>query len=217
VPEDETDESSRAPIRLRIRQKRAVPVRERFGKWLEEQKPYVLPKSPINAAIGYIQNHWEALIRHASSGYLVIDNNVSEQHMKMIATGRKNWLFTGSEDGGEMMAIPFSMVSSCQRRGHDPFVYLCDVLDRLPDFPKQRLAEFLPDRWSPPSVADAAAIPAELDSLPDSAVVLGGDLCVPLMRCTTDRVPKATVISNRQGRGDLATASSQFTDLSAAG
>ena len=88
VPEDEADESVRAAIRLRIRQEQAVPVLERFGKWLEEQKKDVLPKSPINAAIGYVQNHWEALIRYASSGYLAIDNNVSEQHMKTIATGR---------------------------------------------------------------------------------------------------------------------------------
>jgi len=160
VPEDETDESVRAVIRLRIRQERAVPVLERFGKWLEEQKQDVLPKSPINAAIGYAQNHWEALIRYASSGYLAIDNNVSEQHMKTIATGRKNWLFTGSEEGGKTMAILFSMVSSSQRHGHDPFVYLRDVLGRLPGLPKERLAELLPDRWSPP-VGDAAAILAE--------------------------------------------------------
>jgi transposase len=161
VPEDEADESLRAAIRLRIRQERAVPVLERFGKWLEEQKQDVLPKSPINGAIGYVQNHWEALTRYASSGYLAIDNNVSEQHMKTIATGRKNWLFTGSEDGGKTMAILFSTVSSCQRHGHDPFVYLRDVLGRLPGLPKERLAELLPDRWSPPSVADATAVPVE--------------------------------------------------------
>lgn len=161
VPEDETDESLRAAIRLRIRQERAVPVLERFGKWLEEQKKDVLPKSPINAAIGYVQNHWEALIRYASSGYLAIDNNVSEQHMKTIATGRKNWLFTGSEDGGKTMAILFSVVSSCQRHGHDPFVYLRDVLGRLPGLPKDRLAELLPDRWTAPPAADTAAVPVE--------------------------------------------------------
>jgi transposase len=121
-----------------------VPVLESFRKWLEEQKLDALPKSPTYAAIGYVQNHWEALIRYASSGYLAIDNNVSEQHMKTIATGRKNWLFTGSEQGGKTMAILFSVVSSCQRHGHDPFVYLRDVLGRLPGLPKERLAELLP-------------------------------------------------------------------------
>jgi hypothetical protein len=81
--------------------------------------------------------------------------------MKTIATGRKNWLFTGSEDGGKTIAILFSMVSSCQRHGHDLFVYSRDVLGRLPGLPKERLAELLPDRWSPPSVADARAVPVE--------------------------------------------------------
>jgi transposase len=149
VPEDEPDESVRAAIRLRIRQERAVPVLDRFREWLEAQRPDVLPKSPISGAIGYVQNQWEALIRYASSGYLAIDNNVAEQHMKTIATGRKNWLFTGSENGGKTMAILFSVVSSCQRHGHDPFVYLRDVLERLPGLPKDRLSELLPDRWSP--------------------------------------------------------------------
>jgi transposase len=157
VPEDEPDESQRAAIRLRIRQERAVPVLERFRKWLEAEKPNVLPKSPISGAIGYVQNHWEALIRYASSGYLAIDNNVSEQHMKTIATGRKNWLFTGSVNGGKTMAVLFSVVSSCQRHGHDPFVYLRDVLERLPTLPKERVSELLPDRWTPPNATGATA------------------------------------------------------------
>ncbi len=127
---------------------------------LQPLRADVLPKSPINAAIGYVQNHWEALIRYASSGYLAIDNNVAEQHMKTIATGRKNWLFTGSEEGGKTMAILFSVVSSCQRHGHDPFAYLRDVLGRLPALPKERLQELLPGRWSPLKAADTTAATA---------------------------------------------------------
>ena len=150
---EDADEPARAAIRLRVRQERAVPVWEASRQWLEAQRPDVLPKSPLGGAIGYVQNNWEALKRYTSSGYLSIDNNVSEQHMKTIATGRKNWLFTGSEDGGKTMAVLFSVVSSCQRHGHDPFVYLRDVLTRLPDHPKERLAELLPDRWTPPKAS----------------------------------------------------------------
>src|SRR6516165_760120 len=157
VPDDGADKWWRAAIRLRIRQERAVPVLERFGKWLEEQRRDVLPKSPIYAAIGYVQNHWEALIRYASSGYLAIDNNLAEQHMKTVATGRKNWLFTGSENGGKTMAVLFSVVSSCERHGHDPFVYLRDVLERLPNLPQERVSELLPDRWTPPNATGATA------------------------------------------------------------
>ena len=111
--------------------------------WLEAQKQDALPKSPLGVAIGYVQNNWESLTRYTSSVYLAIDNNVSEQHMKTIAIGRKNWLFTGSENGGKTMAVLFSVVSSCQRHGHDPFAYLRDVLGRIPDLPKERLAELL--------------------------------------------------------------------------
>jgi hypothetical protein len=59
------------------------------------------------------------------------------------------------------MAVLLSMVSSCQRHGHDPFVYLRDVLSRLPDHPKERLADFLPDRWSAPKVAEPPATPKD--------------------------------------------------------
>jgi transposase len=155
------DEPTRAEIRLRIRQESAVRVLECFEKWLETEKPDVLPKSPTGGAITYVQNNWESLKRYASSGYLSIDNNVAEQHMKTIATGRKNWLFAGSENGGNTMALLFSVVSSCQRHGHDPFAYLRDVLARLPDHPKENLADLLPDRWSP---AKAAEPPATLAS-----------------------------------------------------
>jgi transposase len=151
------DESVRAAIRLRVRQERAVPVLERFKAWLDAQKPDVLPKRPLGAAIGYVQNHWEALKRYTSLGSLSIDNNASELHMNIIATWRKNWLFTGSESGGETMAVLFSLVSSCRRHGHDPFVYLRDVLGRFPDHPQDRLAELLPDHWSPPKPAEPSA------------------------------------------------------------
>ena len=156
LPPD-ADEPTRAAIRLRVRQEQSVPVQEAFEKWLDARKPDVLPKSPLGGAFGYLRNNWEALKRYTGSGYLSIDNNVSEQHMKTIATGRKNWLFTGSEAGGKTMAILFSVVSSCQRHGHDPFVYLRDVLERLPDHTRDRLADLLPDRWSPPKSADASA------------------------------------------------------------
>jgi hypothetical protein len=126
---------------LRVREYHGVSVQRTLGRY----------------TINYVQNNWGALSRYASSGYLAIDNNVAEQQMKKIATGRKNWLFTGSENGGKTMALLFSIVSSCQRHGHDPFVYLRDVLERLPTLPKARLAELLPDRWTPLSRTDPAA------------------------------------------------------------
>jgi transposase len=158
LPPD-ADEATRAAIRLRVRQEKAVRVWEDFETWLEAERPDVLPKSPLGGAFGYMRNNREALKRYTGSGYLSIDNNVSEQHMKAIATGRKNWLFTGSAAGGKTMAILFSLVSSCQRHGHDPFVYLRDVLTRLPELPKEQLVELLPDRWKPAETAEPPGEP----------------------------------------------------------
>ena len=64
-----------------------------------------------------------------------------------------------SENGGKTMAVLFSVVSSCERHGHDPFVYLSDVLTRLPEFPKERLAELLPDRWKPAETTESSGEP----------------------------------------------------------
>jgi transposase len=117
----------------------------------------------LGTAIGYVRNQWEALARYAHSGFLAIDNNVSEQQTKTIATGRKNWLFTGSEKGGRTAAVLFSLVSSSQRHGHDPFAYLRDVLTRLANHPRERLEELLPDRWSPAVAADATSATVSLN------------------------------------------------------
>ena len=163
---EEADEPTRAAIRLRVRQEQAVPVWEAFEKWLEAEGPNVLPKSPLGGALGYLRNNLEALKRYTSSGYLSIDNNVAEQHMKTVATGRKNWLFTGSEAGGKTMAVLFSLVSSCQRHGHDPFVYLRDVLTRLPDHPKECLEDLLPARWSPALASAATSESVEPNGAP---------------------------------------------------
>jgi Transposase IS66 family len=86
APDGKAVESERAAIRLRIRQERAGPVLERFRLWLEAQKQDSLLKSTFGIAIGHVQNNWEALSRYVTSGYLAIDNNVAQQHMKTIAT-----------------------------------------------------------------------------------------------------------------------------------
>jgi transposase len=142
-----TDAELDDDARLRMRQELAVPILEQFHKWLLEQRPQVLPKSPMAEAIGYALNNWTALIRYTEAGFLSIDNNVAEREMKRIAIGRKNWLFVGSEKGGHTAAILFSFTSTCHRLGIEPWAYLQDVLSRLPTTPAERLIELLPDRW----------------------------------------------------------------------
>jgi transposase len=140
---------------LAWRQEKAVPVLAQFHDWLRRQQPDALPKSPIGEAINYALNHWEALTRYTTAGYLAIDNNVAEREMKRVAIGRKNFLFAGSDKGGETAAVLFSFTSTCHRHGVDPFAYLRDVLSRLAGgIPNgDDLVTLLPDRWLAPAAA----------------------------------------------------------------
>jgi transposase len=153
--------------RLQMRQDLAVPILEQFHAWLEEQRPQVLPKSPIAEALGYALNNWAALVRYTEAGFLAIDNNVAEREMKRIAIGRKNWLFVGSATGGRTAAVLFSFASTCQRLGIEPWRYLRDVLERLPSHPREQLAELLPDMWAQAQRSEAGA-PSRLRSEAES-------------------------------------------------
>jgi transposase len=146
--------------RLQMRRDLAVPILDKFHIWLEQQRLEVLPKSPINEAIGYALNHWTALCRYTDAGYLAIDNNVAEREMKQIATGRKNWYFVGSANGGRTAAVLYSFSSTCHRLEMDPWAYLQDVLTRLPELPPDQLTELLPDRWKAARQAAAEAAQA---------------------------------------------------------
>jgi transposase len=148
--------------RLQMRQELAVPILNKFHTWLEQQRLEVLPKSPINEALGYALNNWTALCRYTEAGFLEIDNNVAEREMKRIAIGRKNWYFVGSANGGRTAAVLYSFTSTCHRLEMDPWVYLQDVLTRLPQLPPDGLAELLPDRWK--AARQAAAEVAQATS-----------------------------------------------------
>jgi transposase len=146
----------------------ALPIWIRFLDWLHDLKEAALPKSPTGEAVRYVLNHQQALMRYLWCGFLQIDNNDAEREMKRIATGRKNYLFAGSDAGGHTAAILYSFASTCQRHQIDPFVYLRDLLRRLPTHPPDRLAELLPGKWQPrpaePSSTVAPPNPAEPSS-----------------------------------------------------
>jgi transposase len=144
--EDETKRVSSAE-RLRLRQEKSVPLLTSLRQWLLAQQAAVLPKSPIAAAINYTLNQWQALQRYTTDGDLHIDNNISERTLKLIGLGRDNWLFVGSDQGGQTAAVLFSFTATCKHLGIDTFAYLRDVLERLPTHPADRLADLLPHRW----------------------------------------------------------------------
>jgi len=135
--------------RRSFRQQHALPIWLEFREWIDAQ-PQWLPKSPIGQAAMYTLNQWDALLRYCDDGELTIDNNVSEQTVKMQAIGRKNWLFVGSHEGGCRAAILFSLVASCKANRVEPWAYLNDLFTHLPTIPADQpelLDAFLPDRW----------------------------------------------------------------------
>jgi transposase len=155
--------------RLQMRQELSLPILEQFHHWLVEQRPEVLPKSPMGEAISYALNNWDALRRYTEAGFLTIDNNVSEREMKKIAIGRKNWLSIGSPRGGQTAAVLFSFTSTCQRLGVEPWAYLQDVLTRLPTTPVGQLGALLPNHWRDARQAAMATSPATAEATAPSA------------------------------------------------
>lgn len=114
---------------------------------LIEWKDQVLPKSLTGKAITYALNQWEALIRYVDDPILEIDNNLAERTLRMVAVGRKNWLFAGSEAGAQRAAIIYSLVASCKLNGIDPFAYFRAVLEKVTTYPAAEIDDLLPSSW----------------------------------------------------------------------
>jgi len=108
---------------------------------------------PLAKAVGYSFKRWAALTRYIDDGELPIENNWVEKQIRPIAIGRNNWLFAGSLRAGKRAAAVMSLVHSARLNGHEPYVYLRAVLERLPTQPASRIAELLPHRWQPKPAA----------------------------------------------------------------
>jgi transposase len=133
---------------LALRRELSVPIMAHVRAWLDSHAARaVLPKSPLGQAVGYLQNQWDALTVFLGDGRVPIDNNETEQLMKQVATGRKNWLFIGSVEAGYRAAILMTIVSTAHRYHLDIWQYVKDVLDRLLRGERD-LAALRADRWA---------------------------------------------------------------------
>jgi transposase len=135
------------PGRRALRQSGSVPILEDIKAYLLQEKPNVLPKSAEGQAISYTLSNWPALIRYCEDGDLEIDNNGAERSLRGIAVGRKNWMFYGSNNGGQTAAIITSFITTCKRQNIDSYAYLRDIFERISAHPASRLEELLPDIW----------------------------------------------------------------------
>ena len=118
--------------RLALRHAESRPIWERMREYLaSEAIANVMPKELFGQALTYLRNQFEHLLVYLDDGLMPIDNNETEQLMKQVALGRKNWMFIGSVAAGYRAADLMSLVSSAHRNDLDIFVYVKDVLDRL--------------------------------------------------------------------------------------
>jgi transposase len=133
--------------RLAVRKREAVPIVEKFFAWCDAEAERVLDETPSAKAVGYARNQRAALSRFLEDGRLPIHNNFSERELRREAIGRKNWLFLGSDDGGEVNATFVTLLASCQLHELEPTAYLRDLLCLIPSWPAKRVLELAPAYW----------------------------------------------------------------------
>jgi len=131
-------------VRRAHRQARAGPLLQELQDWLNSLRMRVSAKSEIAKAIDYTLGRWTALTRYRDDGRIEIDNSAAERALRGVALGRGNYLFMGSDAGGERAAAIYSLVETAKLNGLDPEAYLRDVLTRIADHPINRIDDLLP-------------------------------------------------------------------------
>jgi transposase len=141
----ESEIRGRSPDHRReVRIERARPLLDTMHGWLQSTLAKLSRKSDVALAIGYALGRWPALLRYVDDGRVEIDNNAAERALRAVALGRKNFLFAGSDSGGERAAAMYTLIGSAKLNGMDPEAYLRHVLERIADHHINHIAELLP-------------------------------------------------------------------------
>jgi transposase len=131
-------------VRQQLRQTRARPLLQSLHDWFEVSLTKLSRKSETTRTIRYALGLWPALTAYCDDGHLEIDNNAAERALRAVAVGRKNYLFAGSDAGGERAAAIYSLIGTAKLNGLDPEAYLREVLTRIADHPITHIEELLP-------------------------------------------------------------------------
>lgn len=127
-----------------LRLDESLPVMNKLGKWIVETYKSSEPKSPLGKATAYCIPRWDNLLAYLEDGSLEIDNNLTENAIRPIALGRKNYLFAGSNRGAERAAMFYSFFGTCKKNGVNPYDWLKKVLGIIPTYKVKKLTDLLP-------------------------------------------------------------------------
>jgi transposase len=130
--------------RLKYRQEHSKPLVDKLFTSLKKFYGNLPRKSMTAKAIVYALNNQAALMRFLEDGKVQIDNNIAERAIRPIAIGRKNWLFAGSDRGGETAANIYTLIETAKMNGLNPWKYLRQVLATIQDYNSQKISELLP-------------------------------------------------------------------------
>jgi transposase len=133
---------------LGLRRTRSRAAMDRLRNWLFDHQGQHVPKSPMGEAVRYALNQWNTLTAFLGDPRIPVDNNASERALRVVALGRKNFLFVGDEEHGANLAGLYSLVATCDAVGVDPGEYIKDVLMRVDTHPAARVDELLPHNWT---------------------------------------------------------------------
>jgi transposase len=131
----------------KMRTKTSGPIVNELERWVAERLGRYPPKSPMASALGYLINHRVELRRFLDDPLIPLDNNAAERALRIVALGRKNFLFAGHDEGAQNLAVLQSIVASCQLHDVNPYEYIRDVLVRVQE-PGVTLDELMPWAWS---------------------------------------------------------------------
>jgi transposase len=133
--------------RLAVRRAEAVPLLAELKGFMDKVLNQISGAGTLAKAIRYSTSRWSALTRYTTDGRLEMTNNAAERAIRPLAMTRKNFVFLGSDAGGDRAAAMFTILESCKMLGINPEAYLRDVLARIADHPINRIGELLPWRW----------------------------------------------------------------------
>jgi transposase len=130
--------------RQALRQEQSLPILQALKDWMLENYKMVLPKSAIGQALHYSLERFDKLMLYTTDGKLEVDNNLIENAIRPVAIGRKNYLFAGSHNGARRAAMLYSFIGTCKINDVNPFEWLKNTLETIPQHPVNKLYELIP-------------------------------------------------------------------------